>query len=136
MLSSLRIVSHYKKRVGVMDYSKRVGVKSDLELIQEDDTQPSKNTSKRHDEVKPTEAEPYSVEFPIRRSGRISQTPDRYSFYVDAEEHGLGDLNEPPNYKAALLNPKYNKCLDATNTKMQSMKDNQGRCMVDLPPNS
>ncbi|GJT59440.1 retrotransposon protein, putative, ty1-copia subclass [Tanacetum coccineum] len=50
---------------------------------------------------------------PIRRSGRISQALDRYSFYVDAEEHELGDLNEPPNYKAALSYPKSEKWLDA-----------------------
>ncbi|GJU02029.1 zinc finger, CCHC-type containing protein [Tanacetum coccineum] len=96
-----------------------------LELIQEDDTQPSKNTSERDDEVKPNEVEPQSVEVPIRRSGRISQAPDRYDFYIDAEELELGDLNEPPNYKAALSYPKSDKWLDVMNTEMQSMKDNQ-----------
>ncbi|GJR21631.1 hypothetical protein Tco_0970158 [Tanacetum coccineum] len=70
-----------------------------LELIQEDDAQPSKNTSKRHDEIKPNEVESQSGEVPICRSGRISQAPDRYGFYVNAKEHELGDFNEPPNYK-------------------------------------
>ncbi|GJY54569.1 retrotransposon protein, putative, ty1-copia subclass [Tanacetum coccineum] len=65
-----------------------------------DDTKPSENTSKRHDEIEPDEIEPNEVksqsgEVPICRSRRISQAPDRYSFYVDAEEHELGDLNEP-----------------------------------------
>ncbi|GKA88761.1 retrotransposon protein, putative, ty1-copia subclass [Tanacetum coccineum] len=106
-----------------------------LELIKEDDTQPYENTSERHDEVKPAEVEPHSVEVPIRRSGRISQAPDRYGFYVDAEEHEFGNLNEPPNYKAALSDPESDKWLDAMNTKMQSMKDNQVWCLVDLPPN-
>ncbi|GKD27519.1 retrotransposon protein, putative, ty1-copia subclass [Tanacetum coccineum] len=69
-----------------------------LELIQEDDTQPSENTSKRHDE---------------------------YGFFVDAEDHELGDLNEPPNYKAALSDSESDKWLDAMNTEIQSMKDNQ-----------
>ncbi|GKG49411.1 hypothetical protein Tco_0515863, partial [Tanacetum coccineum] len=51
-----------------------------LELIQEDDTQPSENTSERHDEVEPTEVEPtevepHSVEVPSRRSRKISQAP-------------------------------------------------------------
>ncbi|GJW42911.1 retrotransposon protein, putative, ty1-copia subclass [Tanacetum coccineum] len=32
----------------------------------------------------------------------IPQAPDRYGFYVDVEEYELKDLNEPPNYKAAL----------------------------------
>ncbi|GKB39664.1 zinc finger, CCHC-type containing protein [Tanacetum coccineum] len=47
--------------------------------------------------------EPLNVEVPIRRSARIPQAPDRYGFYVDAEEYELGDLDEPPYYKAALL---------------------------------
>ncbi|GKG30899.1 hypothetical protein Tco_0423387, partial [Tanacetum coccineum] len=60
-----------------------------------DDTKPSENTSKRHDEIEPNEVKSQSGEVPICRSKRISQAPDRYSFYVDAEEHELGDLNEP-----------------------------------------
>ncbi|GKA71266.1 retrotransposon protein, putative, ty1-copia subclass [Tanacetum coccineum] len=66
-----------------------------LELIQEEDTQPYKNTSEIHNEVVPT------------------------------EEYELGDLNEPPNYKAALSNLEFDKWLEAMNTEMQSMKDNQ-----------
>ncbi|GKD73107.1 hypothetical protein Tco_1331389 [Tanacetum coccineum] len=93
MPSSLRIVSHFKKRVRVTHYSKRVGV----------------------------------------TSGRISQAPDRYGFFVDAEEHELGDLNEPPNYKAALSDSESEKWLDAMNTEIQSMKDNQVWSFIDLP---
>ncbi|GJU91472.1 copia protein [Tanacetum coccineum] len=52
--------------------------KLDSRSILKDDTQPSENTSKRHDEVEPTKVEPHSVEVPIRRPGRISQAPDRY----------------------------------------------------------
>ncbi|GKE04810.1 retrotransposon protein, putative, ty1-copia subclass [Tanacetum coccineum] len=37
-----------------------------LELIQEDDTQPSENSIKRHDEIKPNEVESQSGEVPIR----------------------------------------------------------------------
>ncbi|GKE06645.1 retrotransposon protein, putative, ty1-copia subclass [Tanacetum coccineum] len=106
-----------------------------LELIQEKDTQPSKNTSKEHNEVAPTEVEPQNVGVPIRRSARIPQAPDRYGFYVDVEEHELGDLNEPPNYKFALSDPEFDKWLEAMNTKMQSIKDNQVWIFVDLPPN-
>ncbi|GJS05072.1 retrotransposon protein, putative, ty1-copia subclass [Tanacetum coccineum] len=36
--------------------------------------------------------------------------------YIDAEEHELGDLGEPANYKAALLDPESNKWLNAMNT--------------------
>nr|GEV15910.1 hypothetical protein [Tanacetum cinerariifolium] len=51
------------------------------------------------------------------------------------EEHELKNLNEPPSYKVALSDPKSDKWLDAMNAKMQSMKDNQVWCLVDLPPN-
>ncbi|GKA73519.1 retrotransposon protein, putative, ty1-copia subclass [Tanacetum coccineum] len=71
------------------------GRDEELEEIQDKDTSPSKNTSKIPIEVK------------------------------EMEEHSLGDLNEPNNYKAALLDPKYNKWVDAMNADMQSMKDNQ-----------
>ncbi|GJX60250.1 retrotransposon protein, putative, ty1-copia subclass [Tanacetum coccineum] len=45
------------------------------------------------------------------------------------------DLNEPSNYKAVLSDPEFDKWLEAMNTKMQSMKDNQVWVLVDLPPN-
>ncbi|GJW04263.1 retrotransposon protein, putative, ty1-copia subclass [Tanacetum coccineum] len=60
---------------------------------------------------------------------------DRYGFYVDVDEYELGDLNEPPNYKAALSDPEYDKWLEAMNTEMQSMKDNQVWILVELFPN-
>ncbi|GJR78156.1 hypothetical protein Tco_0148941 [Tanacetum coccineum] len=96
-----------------------------LELIQEDDRQPYENTSDRHIKVKSNKVEPHSVEVLIRRPGRISQAPDIYGFYVDDEEHELGDHNETPNYEATLSYPESNKWLDAMNTEMQFMKDNQ-----------
>ncbi|GKA64850.1 hypothetical protein Tco_0764557 [Tanacetum coccineum] len=82
-----------------------------------------------------SEVKPQNVKVPIHRSVKIPQAPDRYGFYVDFKEHELGDLNEPPNYKAALLDPKYDKWLEAMNMKMQSMKDNQVWILVELPPN-
>ncbi|GJZ01780.1 retrotransposon protein, putative, ty1-copia subclass [Tanacetum coccineum] len=54
--------------------------------------------------------------------------------YIDAEEHELGDLGKPANYKAALLDPKSDKWLNAMNVEMQSMKDNEVWELVDLPP--
>ncbi|GKE07439.1 retrotransposon protein, putative, ty1-copia subclass, partial [Tanacetum coccineum] len=54
---------------------------------------------------------------------------------MDVEEYELGDLNEPPNYKVALADPESNKWLEAMNTEMQSMKDNQVWYLVDLPSN-
>nr|GEW27001.1 retrovirus-related Pol polyprotein from transposon TNT 1-94 [Tanacetum cinerariifolium] len=57
-----------------------------LEIIQEEDTQPSKNTSEEHNEVAPIEVEPQNVRVSIRRSTRIPQVPNRYGYYVDVEE--------------------------------------------------
>ncbi|GKE92278.1 putative retrotransposon ty1-copia subclass protein [Tanacetum coccineum] len=54
--------------------------------------------------------------------------------YIDAEEHELGDLGEPANYKASLLDPESDKWLNAMNVEMQSMKDNEVWELVDLPP--
>ncbi|GKA02904.1 retrotransposon protein, putative, ty1-copia subclass [Tanacetum coccineum] len=77
----------------------------EFEEIQDDDTSPSENTSEIHMEVE------------------------------EVEEHSLGNLNEPANYKATILDLESDKWLDAMNAKMQSMKDNQVWWMVDLPPN-
>ncbi|GJZ31452.1 putative retrotransposon ty1-copia subclass protein [Tanacetum coccineum] len=79
--------------------------------------------------------EPQNVRVPIRRSARIPQAPDRYGYYVDVEEYELGDLNKPPNYKAALADLESDKWLEAMNTKMQSMKDNEVWYLVDLLSN-
>ncbi|GJW90339.1 retrotransposon protein, putative, ty1-copia subclass [Tanacetum coccineum] len=78
----------------------------ELEEIQDEDTSPSENTSKT----------PMEVE--------------------DVDEYSLGDLNEPTNYKAAILDPESDKWVDAMNAEMQSMKDNKVWRLVDLPPNS
>ncbi|GKD64555.1 retrotransposon protein, putative, ty1-copia subclass [Tanacetum coccineum] len=65
------------------------GSNVDLEIIQEENTQPSKNT-----------------------------TPDRYRFFIDAEEHELKDLNKPLNYKASLSYPGSDKSVKAINTNI------------------
>ncbi|GKA13074.1 retrotransposon protein, putative, ty1-copia subclass [Tanacetum coccineum] len=104
---------------------KMSGSDEGLELFQEEDTQPSKNTSEEHNEAVPIVVEPQNVKVPIRRSARIPQVPDIYGFYVDSEEHELGDQKEPLNYKATLSYPEYDKWLEAMNTEIQSLKDNQ-----------
>ncbi|GJQ98100.1 putative retrotransposon ty1-copia subclass protein [Tanacetum coccineum] len=53
----------------------------------------------------------------------------------EVEEHSLGDLGEPANYKAAMLDPESKKWVDAMNAEMQSMIDNMVWVLVDLPPN-
>nr|GEX80686.1 hypothetical protein [Tanacetum cinerariifolium] len=83
---------------------------------------------------------------PVRRSIRtykapdrlclnIEMDPDRLCFNVKVEEHSLGDLNEPANYKAALSDPKFQKWLVAMNAQMQSMYGNKVWRLVVLPPN-
>ncbi|GJV87883.1 retrotransposon protein, putative, ty1-copia subclass [Tanacetum coccineum] len=105
-----------------------------LEEIQVEDTHPSKNTSEHHDEDEQEIVELESDVIPIRRSTRTRHAPDRMCLYVDAEEHKLGDHNEPTNYKAALSDSKYDKWLEAMNVEMQSMKDNHIWDLDHLPP--
>nr|GEV49668.1 hypothetical protein [Tanacetum cinerariifolium] len=78
---------------------------------------------------------PQEEEIPIRRSERSRRVPNRLCLNVEAEEHSLGDLNIPINYKAAMLDLESNKWLDAMNAKMQSMIDNKVWVLVDLPSN-
>ncbi|GJZ85574.1 hypothetical protein Tco_0650913 [Tanacetum coccineum] len=92
--------------------------------IQNEDTSPSENTSKILVEVEGFEP-PQEEVIHVRRSVRVHRAPKRLCLNVEVQEHSLGDLNEPTNYKAAMLDPESDKWLDAMNTKMQSMKDNQ-----------
>ncbi|GJV24619.1 retrovirus-related pol polyprotein from transposon TNT 1-94 [Tanacetum coccineum] len=62
--------------------------------------------------------------------------PDRLSFNIEVEEHSLGDLYEPANYKAAYGDPEFEKWLVAMNEEMQSMNDNKVWKLVVLPPNA
>ncbi|GJS53683.1 retrotransposon protein, putative, ty1-copia subclass [Tanacetum coccineum] len=66
----------------------------------------------KHNEVVHMEVEPQNVKVPIRRSARIPQAPDIYGFYVDVDEYELGNLNEPPNYKATLSVLEYDKWIE------------------------
>ncbi|GJW22765.1 retrotransposon protein, putative, ty1-copia subclass [Tanacetum coccineum] len=110
------------------------GSLEDLEIIQEEDTHPSLDTSLNHEEDDQEIDEPQSDINPIRRSTRTRRPTDRLCLYVDVEEHELGDLGEPANYKAALLDPESDKWLNAMNVEMQSMKDNKVWELVELPP--
>ncbi|GKB33011.1 hypothetical protein Tco_0872412 [Tanacetum coccineum] len=72
--------------------------------------------------------EPQSDIILIRRSTRTRHAPDQMCLYIDDEEYALGGgwgLNKPANYKAALLDPEFDKWLDAMNVEMQSVKDNE-----------
>ncbi|GKA19407.1 retrotransposon protein, putative, ty1-copia subclass [Tanacetum coccineum] len=105
-------------------YPKVSGRTGELEEIQDEDTSPSETASKIPMEVEGFEP-PHEEESPIRRSVRTHRAPECLCLNVEVEEHSLGDLNEPANYKAAMLDLEYNKWLDAMNAEMQSMKDNQ-----------
>nr|GEV82081.1 hypothetical protein [Tanacetum cinerariifolium] len=115
---------------------KASGSVEDLELIQEEDTNPSLDTSLDHEEDDQEINEPQSDINPIRKSSRTRHASNRMCLYINAKEHELGDLNEPANYKAALLDPESKKWLDAMNVEMQSMKDNDVWVLVELPPNA
>ncbi|GKB12194.1 retrotransposon protein, putative, ty1-copia subclass [Tanacetum coccineum] len=56
-------------------------------------------------------------------SGLIIRSQDTFNIQIntalfDVKEYELGDLNEPPNYKAALSDLESDKWLEAMNTKM------------------
>ncbi|GJU95381.1 hypothetical protein Tco_1320137 [Tanacetum coccineum] len=96
----------------------------ELEEIQDKDTSPSENISKIPMEVEGFEP-PQEEVVPVRKSARTHRAPNRLCLNVEVDEHSLGDLNEPNNYKAAILDPESNKLVDAMNAEMQSIKDNQ-----------
>ncbi|GJT09727.1 retrotransposon protein, putative, ty1-copia subclass [Tanacetum coccineum] len=104
---------------------KASGSTIDFDEIQRENAQPSENTSLHQHEVEHDVVDPQTDVIPVRRSVKIPQAPERYGFYIDAEEHELGDHGEPPNYRSALSDLEFEKWLEAMNTEMQSMKDNQ-----------
>nr|GEV28696.1 transposase, MuDR, MULE transposase domain protein [Tanacetum cinerariifolium] len=117
-------------------YLKASGSVEDLEQIQEKDTNPYVHISLNHEEDDQEIDEPQSNINPIRKSSKTHRAPDRMWLYIDAEEHELGDLDEPANYKAALLDPESKKWLDAMNVEIQSIKYNDVWVLVELPPNT
>ncbi|GJW67196.1 retrotransposon protein, putative, ty1-copia subclass [Tanacetum coccineum] len=88
------------------------GSLEDLEIIQEEDMHPSENTSLHHDEGDQEIDKPQSDIIPICKSTRTRHDSDRMCLNIDAEEYELGDLNEPANYKAALLDPGTGNLVD------------------------
>nr|GFD46678.1 hypothetical protein [Tanacetum cinerariifolium] len=70
--------------------------------IHDEDTSPSKITSEIPMEVEGFEL-PQEEEAPVRRSERPHRAPNRLCLNVEAEEHSVGDLIEPANYKPAML---------------------------------
>ncbi|GJU36436.1 retrotransposon protein, putative, ty1-copia subclass [Tanacetum coccineum] len=127
-----RYAEFFEKRLISQEISGRA---VDLEEIQEEeDTTPSEITSNIPQEVEGFEP-PQEEVIPIRRSERTRRATNRLCLNVEVEEHSLGDLGEPANYKAAMLDPESKKWVDAMNAEMQSMIDNMVWVLVDLPPN-
>ncbi|GJX53248.1 retrotransposon protein, putative, ty1-copia subclass [Tanacetum coccineum] len=103
------------------------------EEIQGEDTSPSEITSEIPMEVEGFE-QPQEEVISVRRSERTHRALDRLCLNVEADEHSIGDLNEPTSYKAAMLDYESNKWIDAMNAEIQSMMDNMVWVLVDLPP--
>nr|GEU74735.1 hypothetical protein [Tanacetum cinerariifolium] len=125
-----RYAEFFEKNLITQEVSRRA---VDLEEIQDEDTSPSEITSEIPMVVEGFEP-PQEEVIPIRRSERTHRAPNRLCLNVEVEEHSLGDLNEPASYKAAMLDSKSNKWIDAMNAKIQSMIDNMVWILVDLPP--
>ncbi|GJR01654.1 retrotransposon protein, putative, ty1-copia subclass, partial [Tanacetum coccineum] len=124
-------LSYLKKSLITQEVSGRA---IDLKDIQDEDTSPSEITSEIPMEVEGFEL-PQQEVIPIHRSESTHRAPTRLCLNVEADEHSLGDLNEPTSYKAVMLDPESNKWLDAMNAEMQSKIDNNVWVLVDLPPN-
>nr|GEW33439.1 putative retrotransposon Ty1-copia subclass protein [Tanacetum cinerariifolium] len=63
-------------------------------------------TSLNHEEDDQEIDEPQSDINPVRRSTRTRRPINCMCLYIDVEEHELEDLDEPANYKVALLDPE------------------------------
>ncbi|GJZ10642.1 retrotransposon protein, putative, ty1-copia subclass [Tanacetum coccineum] len=110
-----RYAEFFEKRLISQEISGRA---VDLEEIQEEeDTTPSEITSNIPQEVEGFEP-PQEEVIPIRRSERTHRAPNRLCLNVEVEEHSLGDLGEPANYKAAMLDPESKRWVDAMNAEM------------------
>ncbi|KAI3784081.1 hypothetical protein L1987_43173 [Smallanthus sonchifolius] len=103
----------------------------------EEDPQPDTtlvDTSQQHDIVEPeqTIVQDLDETLSVRKSGRVRQEPERYGFLIDG---CFVVFDEPTNYRNAITGSESAKWLEAMNTEMQSMYDNQVWDLVELPPN-
>ncbi|GJT34435.1 retrotransposon protein, putative, ty1-copia subclass [Tanacetum coccineum] len=112
---------------------KSSGSLEDLEIIQEEDTHPSIDTSLDHEKDDQEIDEPQSDTNPICKSTRTRRAPDRMCLHVNAEEHELGDLDNevwelvdlPPNGKTI-----GNKWLFKKKTDMDSAVHTFKACLI------
>ncbi|GKF82147.1 hypothetical protein Tco_0243803 [Tanacetum coccineum] len=97
-----RYAEFLEKNLLSQEVSGRAG---ELEEIQDEDTSPSEINSDILMEVEGFET-PHEEESPVCRPTRTHRASERLCLNVEVEEHSLGDLNEPANYKAAILDQK------------------------------
>ncbi|KAI3513141.1 hypothetical protein L1887_20467 [Cichorium endivia] len=111
----------------------------DLEEIQETTDEPtSAETSHQHEEEVPVG--PTDISLPLRRSGRVSMTPEFYGFHINSDgdtlvsDRTLINSDEPANYREAVAGPESAKWKEAMDSEIKSMYDNQVWNLVDNVP--
>nr|GFD29059.1 zinc finger, CCHC-type [Tanacetum cinerariifolium] len=67
------------------------------------DTLPSENTSEIPVESESLGSPPKLI--PVRRFKRTTRAPNRLCLNIGVEDDEVGDLGEPANYKAVMLDP-------------------------------
>nr|GFC50737.1 hypothetical protein [Tanacetum cinerariifolium] len=72
----------------------------------------------------------------VARSERTTRAPNRLCLNIEVEDDEVGDLREPTNYKAAMLDPDNIIWQGAMGKEMNSMKVMKVWIVVDLPPNA
>nr|GEV59154.1 hypothetical protein [Tanacetum cinerariifolium] len=73
---------------------------------------------------------------PVCRSERTTRAPNRICLNIEVEDDDVGDLGEPANYKAAMLDPDKVIWQGKMDEEMNSMKVMKVWIVVDLPPNA
>nr|GFB29415.1 hypothetical protein [Tanacetum cinerariifolium] len=69
-------------------------------------------------------------------SERTTRAPNRLCLNIEVKDDEVGDLGEPANYKAAMLDPDKVIWQGSMDEKMNSKKVMKVWIVVDLPPNA
>nr|GFC28719.1 retrotransposon protein, putative, Ty1-copia subclass [Tanacetum cinerariifolium] len=73
---------------------------------------------------------------PVRSSKRTTRAHNRLCLNIEVEDDKVGDLGEPANYKAAMLDPDKVIWQGAMDEEMNFMKVIKVWIVVDIPPNA
>nr|GEY30150.1 retrotransposon protein, putative, Ty1-copia subclass [Tanacetum cinerariifolium] len=98
------------------------------------DTLPFENTSEIPVESESLGSPPKLI--PVRKSERTTCAPNCLCLNIEVEDDEVGDLGEPANYKAAMLDPDKVIWQGAMDEEMNSMKVMKVWIVVDLPPSA